>query len=74
MPQVKASREQFVVDGDKVIHPPTGTIWTAYPGEPQFSALFMGRLGEALENGDEYDRREAHEVALTLLEERVRPG
>jgi hypothetical protein len=34
----------------------------------------MGRLGEALENGDEYDRREAHEVALTLLEERVRPG
>jgi hypothetical protein len=38
------------------------------------SALFMGRLGEALENGDEYDRREAHEVALTLLEERVRPS
>jgi hypothetical protein len=74
MSQVKASREQFVLDGDKVIHPPTGTIWTAYPGDPQFSALFMGRLGEALENGDEYDRREAHAVALSLLEERIRPG
>jgi hypothetical protein len=74
MPQVKASREQFVVDGDKVIHPPTGTIWTAYPGDPQFSALFMGRLGEALENGDEYDRREAHAVALSLLEERIWRG
>jgi hypothetical protein len=34
----------------------------------------MGRLGEALENGDEYDRREAHAVALSLLEERIWRG
>ncbi|MEY4998508.1 MAG: hypothetical protein RIS00_552 [Pseudomonadota bacterium] len=71
MPRVKASREQFVIDGDKVIHPPTGTIWTAYPNDADLAALFMGRLGEPLENGEEYDRREAHEVALSLLQERI---
>ena len=71
MPQVKAMREQFTLEGDKVIHPPTGTIWTAYPGDPQLAAIFMGRLGETLENGEEYDRREAHEIAVTMLEERI---
>ena len=71
MPRVKASREQFVIDCDKVIHPPTGTIWTAYPNDADLAALFMGRLGEPLENGEEYDRREAHEVALSLLQERI---
>lgn len=72
MPQVKASRDQFVVDDDKVIHLPTGTIWTAHPGDPQLAALFMGRLGEVLESGDEYDRRDTHEFALRLLAERIK--
>lgn len=71
MPQVKAMREQFTLEGDKVIHPPTGTIWTAYPGDPQLAAIFMGRLGETLENGEAYDRHEAHEIAVTMLEERI---
>ncbi|MFN5630640.1 MAG: hypothetical protein ACK473_01370 [Sphingomonadales bacterium] len=71
MPQVKAMREQFTLEGDKVIHPPTGTIWTAYPGDPQLATIFMGRLGETLENGEEYDRHEAHEIAVTMLEERI---
>jgi hypothetical protein len=31
----------------------------------------MGRLGETLENGDEYDRHEAHDIAVTMLEERM---
>jgi hypothetical protein len=59
------------LEGDKVIHPPTGTIWTAYPGDPQLAAIFMGRLGETLENGEAYDRHEAHEIAVTMLEERI---
>ncbi|MFN7324296.1 MAG: hypothetical protein ACK5SM_06100 [Sphingomonadales bacterium] len=71
MPQVKAMREQFTLEGDKVIHPPTGTIWTAYPGDPQLATIFMGRLGEPLDNGEEYDRREAHEIAVAMLEERI---
>ena len=71
MPQVKAMREQFTLEGDKVIHPPTGTIWTAYPGDPQLATIFMGRLGEPLENGEEYDRHEAHEIAVRILKERI---
>ena len=71
MSQVKAMREQFTLEGDKVIHPPTGTIWTAYPGDPQLATIFMGRLGEMLENGEEYDRHEAHEIAIKLLQERI---
>ena len=71
MPQVKAMREQFTLEGDKFIHPPTGTIWTAYPGDSQLATIFMGRLGETLENGDEYDRHEAHEIAVRILKERI---
>ena len=71
MPQVKAMRYQFTLEGDKVIHPPTGTIWTAYPGDPQLATIFMGRLGEPLDNGEEYDRHEAHEIAVAMLEERI---
>jgi hypothetical protein len=44
----------------------------AHPKDPQLAALFMGRLGSALDNGDEYDRRDAHELAMRMLEERFR--
>jgi hypothetical protein len=71
MPQVKAMREQFTLEGDIVIHPPTGTKWTAYPGDPQLATIFMGRLGETLENGEAYDRHEAHEIAVRILKERI---
>ena len=73
MPHRKALREQFSISGDMVVHMPTSAYWTAHPGDPQLGAIFMRRLGEPLENGEEYDRREAHEIALTLLEERIRP-
>ena len=71
MPQVKAMREQFQLDCDKVIHRPTGAFWIAYYGDPQLAAISMGRLGAILDNGDEYDRREAHEIAVAMLKERM---
>ncbi|WRH76295.1 MAG: hypothetical protein RSE16_02170 [Sphingobium sp.] len=71
MPQVKAMREQFQLDCDKVTHGPTGAVWTAYSGDPQLAAISMGRLGSILDNGDEYDRRETHDIAVVMLEERM---
>ena len=72
MPHRKALREQFNINGDTVVHAPTGAFWKAYDKDAELSALYMGKLGSVLDSGDEYDPREAHEVALSLLEERVR--
>jgi hypothetical protein len=72
VPHRKALREQFCVNGDVVVHLPTGAKWMAHPKDPQLAALFMGRLGSVLDNGDEYDRRDAHELAMRMLEERFR--
>jgi hypothetical protein len=71
MPHRKVLRDQFALNGDIVVHLPTGAKWIAHPKDPQLAALFMGRLGSVLDNGDEYDRREAHDLALALLEDRV---
>ncbi|CAN1484562.1 hypothetical protein MCEREM21A_00005 [Sphingomonadaceae bacterium] len=71
MPHRKALRDQFTLYGDKVVHLPTGATWIAEPKDPQLAALFMGSLGSVLDNGDEYDRREAHSIAVEMLEERI---
>ncbi len=71
MPHKKALREQFTLNDDMVVHLPTGAKWIAQPKDPHLAALFMGRLGSVLENGDEYDRREAHFIALEMLEKRI---
>jgi|LauGreDrversion4_2_1035121.scaffolds.fasta_scaffold120097_5 hypothetical protein len=57
--------------GDVVVHVPTGAYWTANSKCPQLAALYMGKLGSVLENGDEYDRRDVHDVAMTILERRL---
>ncbi|MFN9111021.1 MAG: hypothetical protein ACK5XN_13235 [Bacteroidota bacterium] len=67
----KALREQFTLNDDMVVHLPTGAKWTAHPKDPQLAAIYMSRLGSVLENGDEYDRREAHFIAVEMLEKRI---
>lgn len=70
MPLRKALRGEFSINGDMVAHIPTGAFWTACPKDTQFSALSMGKLGTFLDNGDEYDPRDVHELAITMLKDR----
>lgn len=71
MPNVDVSDCQFVLDGDKVVHEPTGAWWKAQPNSAAFSSMGMERLGAALSNGDEYDSRKVEEIALTILQKRL---
>jgi hypothetical protein len=71
MATIKASRDQFRLDGDKVHHEPTGAWWSTYPDQAHPSFTNAGRLGDVLPNGEEYDEHEVRELALTLLRERL---
>jgi hypothetical protein len=73
MPHRKALRGEFSVNGDMVVHMPTGAFWTAHPKDTLLSALSMGELGALLDNGDEYDPRDVHELAVTILAGRITP-
>jgi hypothetical protein len=68
MPHRKALREQFNINGDTVVHAPTGAFWKAYDKDAELSALYMWHLGSVLDSGDEYDRGDAHDLAMTMLE------
>lgn len=72
MPHRKALREQFNINGDTVVHLPTGAFWKAYEKDAELAALYMGKLGLVLDSGDEYDRRDVHELAITILADRLR--
>ncbi len=67
----KPSEDQFVLEGSRVRHLPTGAWWSAYlhAAEPQFHS--EGMLGSVLENGDEYDREEVQLVAIKILRDRL---
>jgi hypothetical protein len=43
MPHRKALREQFNINGDTVVHAPTGAFWKAYDKDAELSALYMGK-------------------------------
>ena len=57
--------------GDVVVHVPTVAYWTANTKCPQVAAIYMGKLGSVLDNGDEYDRRDVHGLAMTTLGKRL---
>lgn len=44
MATIKASRDQFRLDGNKVHHEPTGAWWSAYPDQDHASFMNAGRL------------------------------
>jgi hypothetical protein len=44
MPHRKALREQFNINGDTVVHLPTGAFWKAYEKDAELAALYMGEL------------------------------
>lgn len=65
--------DEFVSDGDRVVHSPTGAWFSAYKGKPEISHRGWGQAGAALPNGDEYWPDEIQEIAAKLLRSRVRP-
>ncbi len=67
-----AVSEQFKLEGNRVVHEPTGALWSAYDGRAEPSHVNWGKAGDILPNGDEYDRHQVKQVALTILQERLR--
>lgn len=72
MPNVRVSKNQFVLEGDQVVHAPTGAWWKSRPNSSSLWSLGMERLGAALSNGDEYDIRKVEEIALSVLRKRLK--
>jgi hypothetical protein len=68
------SVDEFVTDGDRVIHSPTGAWFSAYKGKAEISHRGLGRAGAVLPNGDDYWADEIQEIAAKLLRARIRPG
>ena len=73
MSHKSATIDEFVTDGDKVIHQPTGAWFSAYKGQPHISHRSWGHASEALANGDDYWPDQIQEVAERLLRARCRP-
>ena len=63
---MKVMKEQFVLDGDKLTHTPTGaTFWL---GDKDVVACEQGRL--ELDTGDDYDLDELKEEAWHIMVQR----
>ena len=67
-----ATVEEFITEGDKVIHTPTGAWFSAYKGQPHIAHRSWGHAGEQLSNGDDYGQDEIQEIAEKLLRARIR--
>jgi hypothetical protein len=63
----QATREQFEVGENEVMHRPTCATWIAYPGRPEAKSYRRGMLGSVLSDGDDYDEGEVTTMALQLL-------
>lgn len=71
MPYACPNKDQFDLDGDKITHVPTGAYWVTYPDAAEPHVKNPGRLGEKLENGDDYYPPEVEALALELLAKRL---
>ena len=67
-----ATPDEFVLDGDRVVHQPTGAWFSAYKGQPHIAHRSLGHAGEVLPNGDDYAPDEVQEIAAKLLRMRFR--
>ena len=71
MTHVDVSVDQFLLVEDLVIHEPIDAWWKARHNAAELCSLYMGQLGAALSNGDEYDSRKVQEMALAMLRDRL---
>ena len=81
MPRTKVSRDQFTVDGRRIIHQPTGARfeWSYPNSQSDAVTVNWGEAGNVLANSDDYDRDDIGAVAKELLDEQrmatpPRPG
>jgi hypothetical protein len=69
---LKPAIEEFELNGDQVVHKPTGATWTAYPGQAEPHLFRRSMLGSALPNGDDYHEHEVTQMAWKLLADRLK--
>ena len=62
-----ATVDEFVTEGDKVIHRPTGAWFSAYKGQPHIAHRSWGNAGD-----DDYAPDDIQEIAAKLLRARLR--
>ena len=67
------TKDEFVSDGDRVVHSPTGAWFSAYRGKAEISHRGWGCATAPLPNGDQYWPDEIQDVAAKLLRARIRP-
>jgi hypothetical protein len=70
MPGTKVTRDQFKLEGDEVVHVPTGARWTAYPGIAEAHSERAAMLGSVLPNGDDYRPEDVRSIAKQILRTR----
>jgi hypothetical protein len=68
---IRPERHEFEVKANEVVHKPTGAIWSAYPGDPNWRYHRPGMLGNVLENAGYYRSDEVDEMACELLRKRL---
>jgi len=70
MSYTKVTRDQFEISSNKILHKPTGAVFTSYPGrDKEISHVNWSRCGDVLPNGDDYLRDEVGKMAATLMAE-----
>lgn len=48
------TRDQFVVNEEEITHVPTGATFIPHIGSLNSGSMYLGQLGNVLENGEDY--------------------
>jgi hypothetical protein len=72
MPIQRATRDQFDIEENAVVHRPMSARFAAYPGVAEPHQKTLGLLGSVLPNGDDYREHEVIQIARSLLVERLK--
>jgi hypothetical protein len=64
--RMKVSAEQFQLNGDRLIHTPTGAVF--WMGKKDVVLCERGVAGQMLRNGHEYDIEELKQAAWKILQ------
>jgi hypothetical protein len=70
----KPTLDEFELEGDRVLHKPTGAWFEASPGRPEIAHKDFGTAGNTQPNGDDYRPHEIEEIAARMLRNRLTSG
>jgi hypothetical protein len=68
----KVTEDQFVSQGNAVLHLPTNAIFFVLPGTPDLHQPLVSELDRVLPNGDQYKLRDVEPIARKLLKPTAR--